>query len=696
MTPDGRLRPSGSPHTLDRAGARVKSVRPRPWVSCVLACYAHHRWMKTSTVPLKPDKGRRRVSSRPSRRPGRFHRWWPGLIVVGTAVTVYLTALPSGFVSDAQGLIPDNPSLLKSNEWLAWFRRPYFWGSYVGGGGLYRPLSILSYVVTLRLAGASPLAFLAGNILLHALVSSLVFLVGKRLIGAQAAWLGALLFAVHPLHTEAVAWVGGRPDVLCAVFAMGSAFYFLRATETGARHPALFVLVTVALYFVALSSKEHAITVPIWFAVAWLIERDTRSGRWAAATLTGSAVAVVLFLALRSAAFALAPGLRGTLHPGSAWYEPLGWLAGLAAIAKYVWLFVWPRALTFDYTADVVAWTESRHVPPFDAVVGFVCVVALLAALAWACRRDRGLALVLALVPITYAVVSGFPFTPQLYIAERFTYLPSAGACLAAGWGLVRIGRVVAERAASRPGPRVESTLPRWHSAGVPGRILTIVLAGVILVLGMRTAVRNMDWRNEDTVMVAALAVSADSPLALRRMGDAQYRQGNHEQARALLERSLQLNPRRTEPYLILADIYRKEGDIGALVELSLRAEARLSRHRALLHLGGLLWQIGRREEAERLVRRVVIVHPDFIDSRLALGGLLLDGRRPEQALEQFRAASTLEPQNGLAWYGMARASAALGRADEARVYADRARSVGLPPHVPRSAIEPTVDAPPW
>jgi predicted Zn-dependent protease len=73
-----------------------------------------------------------------------------------------------------------------------------------------------------------------------------------------------------------------------------------------------------------------------------------------------------------------------------------------------------------------------------------------------------------------------------------------------------------------------------------------------------------------------------------------------------------------------------------------------------------------------------VSVHPKFAAPRVALGGLLLEGQRPDAALEQFRAATELEPANGVAWLGMARAAGALGRAEDARAYAERARSAGL------------------
>jgi predicted Zn-dependent protease len=99
---------------------------------------------------------------------------------------------------------------------------------------------------------------------------------------------------------------------------------------------------------------------------------------------------------------------------------------------------------------------------------------------------------------------------------------------------------------------------------------------------------------------------------------------------------------------------------------------------RQLFDVGGVLWQVGRRDEAERLVGEIVQLHPNYVPSRLTLGGLLLDARRPAAALEQFRAASALEPGNGLAWFGMAQAASALGRAEDARAYADRARSAGV------------------
>ena len=481
---------------------------------------------------------------------------------------------------------------------------------------------------------------------------------------------------MHPLHTEVVAWIGGRPDLLSAVFGLGSALAFLKATQIRARRPAIFALATVVLFFAAVNCKEHVVLLPIWFAAVWLVEREKRSPGWAATTLAASLAAAAAFMALRLSVVRPPRGLAGVIRSG-VWYESWGWATGLATTAKYTLLFIWPRALTFDYTGDLSSWVRTGRVAPLEVAAGVVCVAVFVVALVWACRRDRGLALSLAFVPVTYFVTSGFPFTPQLYVAERFTYLPSAGGCLAVGWVCARIGRAVVARARSASGPDAESAIPRWHAAGTRGLLLGVVFLGIVAALGIRTAIRNTDWRNDDAVTLAAIAVSPDSPLALRRLGHEQFVLRNFDKAREFLERSLELNPRRTEPYVLLAQVYRQQGDVQALVQLSVQAETYLARRRQLFDIAGALWQVGRRDEAERLMASVVAAHPDFTPARLALGGLLLDGRQPDAALEQFKTVTMLEPANGLAWLGMARAASSLGRAGEARAYFNQAQGLG-------------------
>ena len=179
-----------------------------------------------------------------------------------------------------------------------------------------------------------------------------------------------------------------------------------------------------------------------------------------------------------------------------------------------------------------------------------------------------------------------------------------------------------------------------------------------------------------------------DSPLALRGLGQEAFRSGNFQTARTLLERSLRLDSKRSEPYLLLAQVYKRQGDIEGMIGLARQLAVQQPKRRELIHeLAGLVWQMGRKGEAEPLFRQVVTDHPTFLPSRLALGGILLDRGDAQEALEHFRAATALNPQSPEAWLGMAMATLTLGRRAEARAYADRGKGVGLklPPDVSRA-----------
>jgi Flp pilus assembly protein TadD len=218
--------------------------------------------------------------------------------------------------------------------------------------------------------------------------------------------------------------------------------------------------------------------------------------------------------------------------------------------------------------------------------------------------------------------------------------------------------------------------------------VAATVFIALVALLAIRSAIRNLDWRTDETLAHAAVKVSMDSPLALRGLGREALRAENVPAARAFLERSLRLDPKRSEPYLLLSLVYERQGDIEGLIGLARQAAVERRQRKELIHeLAGLLWQKGRGGEAEPLFRQVVTDHPDFLPSRLSLGGILLDRGDAREALEHFRAATTLNPERPEVWLGMTMASLALGRRAEARAYADRGKGVGLklPPNVSRA-----------
>src|SRR5262245_17116211 len=182
------------------------------------------------------------------------------LLVVFLALTAYANSLGNGFAYDDEGILPQNPTVT-SGDWVGALGRSW-WPAAAAGAGLYRPVTSASFALEWKLTGGSPTAFHAGDVLAHALVSLLVFALLLQLASPLAAAAGGLLFAIHPLHTEAVANVVGRAELYAAAFYLLACLLYLKGRHwTGASH-ALRLLGLGALYFLSLGSKEIGVTLP--------------------------------------------------------------------------------------------------------------------------------------------------------------------------------------------------------------------------------------------------------------------------------------------------------------------------------------------------------------------------------------------------------------------------------------------------
>jgi hypothetical protein len=179
----------------------------------------------------------------PSR--ARLHRWAPYVVAL-VAVAVYANALENGYVLDDRGILLKNPLVTSvSGIWRA-FANPY-WPAAIGGGQ-YRPLVIASFSLDWWLSGGDPMWLHAVNILWHAAASVLVWFLAAELLAPAAALGAALLFAVHPVHVEAVSNVVGRSELMAAAFVLAALLAHRRVKWLA---PIFFAL--------ALLSKESAL-----------------------------------------------------------------------------------------------------------------------------------------------------------------------------------------------------------------------------------------------------------------------------------------------------------------------------------------------------------------------------------------------------------------------------------------------------
>src|SRR5438094_4042071 len=186
-------------------------------------------------------------------------------LIIALSTLVFANSLPGAFVWDDEIQVVKNWRI-RSLENLASAFTTAFW-SFAGGESenqtnFYRPVQSITYMLAYSMGGLSPAPYHALSLVYHAAASVFVYLIGLELMFSPAVTFAiAALFAVHPVHTEAVAWIAGIPDVACGAFYFAAVFIFLRYWRTGRKA----LLWTASVLFLgALLSKEMAVTLPFF------------------------------------------------------------------------------------------------------------------------------------------------------------------------------------------------------------------------------------------------------------------------------------------------------------------------------------------------------------------------------------------------------------------------------------------------
>jgi protein O-mannosyl-transferase len=395
------------------------------------------------------------------------------LAVAACAAVVYVGCLWNRFAFDDLYAVVLNPLVHHpSGLWKA------FGSSYWAGNlntTVYRPLAVASFALD-GLVG-SPAWFHAVNLLWHVAATVLVAVLARRWAGNSAALVAGLLFAVHPVHVEAVANVVGRNELMAATFAL-VAVYAALARES--------VVWSAVALVGGLLSKENAAVVPGLIVWAWLVRLVPRPGsRRVAAFVTSWVLIAAGYAALRWIVFrAYGQGITA-VAPVFIGQSPLDVrltaVSGLVDVAR---LLLVPLHLQADYSP--LERTAVTSLADWRLGAGLLVCVFWALLLALALKRQRRLeAFGLGWIAIAYTPVANLLFPIGVFIAERTLYLPSVGLVLAIG-GLAR---------------------------DVPSRRLALPLAVLVLAGGLRTALRVPAWRDN---LSATVSLATDAPRSYR------------------------------------------------------------------------------------------------------------------------------------------------------------------------------------
>lgn len=563
--------------------------------------------------------------------------WPPALFVALLAAGLYAQTLAHPFFYDDVFYVVKNPAIREFVDLPQAFTQPF---SPIAPG-LYRPVLTVSYAIDFALAGLAPTVFHFVNILLHALASGAFFLLAFRVLQSFfPAFVAALLFALHPVHTEAVAWVAGRSELLAALFVFLSVLFFVSAREQAGKWQTVSLVISALLWFLALLSKEIALPLPLVLLVLSFISSKGSNFQYVnilkirfSRVLFPFGLVFALYLLLRIAALGgLSIPLELTRTATLTFGERMALM--VPVIAHYLRLMVFPIGLRLEYD-----WVSF---PLWVTALSAVLVAATMVLGIWFWKREWRVAAMgiawffLFLLPVSNIIPIG-----EL-VAERFLYLPSAGFCLLVG--------AMVDLAWNR-GHGLSTLLgikgPRWLRQSFYPLILC-----VLLLFSFLTLRRNAEWRDPETLWHGTLERSPNAPHAAENLAAIFLAKGDLKGAGAILERQLQRFPEKPMVHYLTAQWYlRKEDRAGAVpyLERALDVAGPGNIEFTGFQRGAVLLELGRFEEALTYLERAYRANPYDASALNNLGVALANVGRREEAVTSFaRAVQLFEEQGSL------------------------------------------------
>ena len=547
---------------------------------------------------------------------------------------VFGQALRHEFVNyDDDEYVYENPHVLHGLNlpgiiW-AFTQRDIYWG----------PTLWLSFMVDGQFYGRSPGGYHLSNVLLHAATAVLLFLVLRRMTGRL--WPSALvaaLFAVHPLRVESVAWVTERKDVLGGLFfvlTLGAYVSYARHRFSVARYAAVMIL-----FVLGVAAKPTLLTVPPLLLLLdyWPLGRVAQSGRLSAFwRLTVEKVPLFLIMAACCTLFVSGQTTALTSAGQFSW----SWRLGNAMISYvgYLGQSLYPVGLAVSYPR------LGPSLPPGN-VAGALLVLAAITAAAFAWRRRCPYVFIGWLWYLGMFVPTiGFVQFGIQTVADRFTYLPQIGLCIALAWGSADVCRCWPYR--------------RWLCGLTP----VLVLVALMACAWRQTSF----WRDNETLWTRTLACTPRNTVAHCNLGVTLMDAGHVAEALSHYRKAVEIDP----------DCALAHYDLGGgLSRLGRFAEALAHCRRAVelqpesaefqCELGATLAHLGRFEEAMVHQRRAVEIRPDYAMGHNDLGLALAARGSFAEAIAHYRKALETWPDYPDASYHLGIALANCGQFEEA------------------------------
>jgi Tfp pilus assembly protein PilF len=536
------------------------------------------------------------------------------------AFLAYANTLVGSFVYDDNYQVVENP-YAHSFRYLPKIFSTSVW-SFQGAQGptnYFRPMMTFGYLLFYQIAGAVPFSFHLANIVLHALIVLLVFFILRRLSGERIALVAAGLFALHPIHTESVAWIAGVTDLELAFFYLLAFLLYLRLEDPDSGFGTRIAM--CASFALALLSKEQAITLPLLatlFEHLFRKDRELTSTRQKFSRYAPLWATVALYLVVRGILLGGVASIAA--RQGVSWYE-IG-LSAITLTGAYLWKLLWPSHLSAFYVFH-----KSSHLYDRGVLLGllgiFLCVV--LFVLLWRHVRVMSFALVMLFLPL--APVLNARWMSASVFAERYLYVPSIGFCWLLAWAAVSLWR------------SQEPIFMRSLSRAVP-----VLLCAIAFPYGVKTVMRNRDWRSEEVLFKKTLE-QGDASLIRNNLGAIYFNRSDYDDAEQEWLEALAAGPENVFALDNLALLRHRQKRYAESLEYSERAlRARRSFVMAHLNFAETLADMGRTAEADWQFRIATAISPLSTRAHNTYGEFLFNSERLDDARLEFERSMHADP----------------------------------------------------
>lgn len=529
---------------------------------------------------------------------------WPFLMILGLLVILtYINALNNDFLSDDLSEIVHNPQ--------------------VGNLGIIatRPFGFIRLLLNFfafHIGGMNPLFFRLINYAFHLGIVYLIFILFDLFYSTRIAFFTSALFAVHPAITEAIVWISGGTYPQYSFFFLLSFLLYLLSKQNKK-----FYLFSVATFILSFMSHPQMPMALFLIFPLWEICFGNLKKNWPKTLPFVFITGAFLLITLGSL-----PERETTLK--SIHYQEGGVdnpiMVIIIAVSSYLQLIFFPKTLTLYHSELSFNQTEFYTRSLLTLLMILVTLMSF--------KKNKFLFFWLAFFFIALSPTLT-PFRLNWVVAERYLYLPSLGIFAVIAYTL--------------------DQLAQKKSLKVP---IYVLFASILILLSIRTIIRNIDWKNEDNLWIATGKTSPSSPNAHNNLGDVYGRHGDKQAALREFQKAIEIKPNYGDAYHNLANTYRELGQIDKALENYQKAlEFNPNLWQSYQNIAAIYFQAKQFTQALDNIQKAITINPGSLNLRDNLGIIYLAMGNKEQAKETFNLVLSANPQDQLAKAGLTEAS---------------------------------------